>query len=454
MANSKGVKYVCNSCGGEFLKWSGKCGNCGEWDSLEEVQDISVSRGGVTAKRKSNAETKSISKYVGKKTANTDRMSSGINEFDRVLGGGFVPGEVVLIGGHPGIGKSTLLSQVALLMASGGRVLYVSGEESVGQLLSRLKRLDVFKDDLLDNIDVIDSIIVEDLQGVVENGGYDLVIVDSIQSVRSELSTSFPGSISQVRAAGDYLVTLAKATGIPFVIVGQINKDGNIAGPKVLEHLVDCVMYLEGDMYEAYRVLRGIKNRFGSTNEIGVFEMLGVGMREVANPSEVFLLDNESTSGSALTAVVRGSRVVIVEVQALVVERDGGGGPMRRVANGYKSQRLEMLVAVLSRFGGLRMGDRDVFVNVVGGVNLDDPGADLAVCAAIMSSYKDKKIDGKSVFVGEVGLTGSVRKVFGMDKVVSEISRLGYKDIFLPTVDISGKGLNLNYVDSVSRLLK
>ena len=425
------MKYICTSCGSEFLKWSGKCSNCGQWGTLEESEEIVENSNG--AKRASKAKYAAISEQKGDSHLDS-RISTGYQEVDRVLGSGLIPGEVVLISGEPGIGKSTLLMQIVQKF-SNKKILYVCGEESPGQLNSRLLRLSGNKSSskLGENFMVTEDICVENIVALIEEEEFDLVVVDSIQSVSSMQSRSYPGSISQVRICGAMLTRIAKIKRIPMFIVGQINKGGDIAGPKVLEHIVDCVLYLEGDQYNQYRILRGMKNRFGSTNEIGVFEMTGEGLVEVGNPSLVFLENDTKSSGSAIGAVLQGTRVVFVEVQALVVERESTGGPMMRIANGIKKPRLDMLCAVMSRKGGVFLGDKDVFVNIVGGLNINDPCIDLAVCAAIKSSAKDKVLDKESVYVGEVGLTGEIRGTWGAGSIADEAQRVGYKSL------ISGK---------------
>lgn len=424
------MKYICSSCGSEFLKWSGKCPNCHEWGTLEEVEEAPAANArdktGVVAKYgpilQENNNTPSI----------TTRISTGFTEVDRVLGSGLIPGEVVLVSGEPGIGKSTLLMQIVLKFAD-KRILYVCGEESPDQLNSRLVRLsgDKVSNKTGQNFMVTEDICVENIVALIDKEQFDLIIVDSIQSISSLQSRSYPGSISQVRICGAMLTHIAKLKRIPMFIVGQINKGGDIAGPKVLEHIVDCVLYLEGDQYNQYRILRGMKNRFGSTNEIGVFEMAGSGLLEVGNPSLVFLENDTKSSGSAIGAVLQGSRVVFVEVQSLVVERESTGGPMMRVANGIKKPRLDMLCAVMSRKGGVYLGNKDVFVNIVGGLNINDPCIDLAICAAIKSSATDKILDKESIFVGEVGLTGEVRGTWGVSAIVDEAQRVGYKSVVM-----------------------
>ncbi len=426
------MKYICTSCGSEFLKWSGKCPNCGQWGTLEESDEVPTDNTG--SKKVSAAKYSSIAEHNVDNGRSNSRISTGYKEVDRVLGAGLIPGEVVLISGEPGIGKSTLLMQIVRKF-SDKKILYVCGEESPGQLNSRLLRLSDSKSSSKSsqNFMVTEDICAENIVALIEEGDFDLVVVDSIQSVSSMQSRSYPGSISQVRICGAMLTRIAKTKRIPMFIVGQINKGGDIAGPKVLEHIVDCVLYLEGDQYNQYRILRGMKNRFGSTNEIGVFEMTGEGLLEVGNPSLVFLENDTKSSGSAIGAVLQGSRVVFVEVQALVVERESTGGPMMRIANGIKKPRLDMLCAVMSRKGGVFLGDKDVFVNIVGGLNVNDPCIDLAVCAAIKSSARDNVLDKETVYVGEVGLTGEIRGTWGAGSIADEAQRVGYKTL------ISGK---------------
>ena len=426
------MKYICNACGNEFLKWSGRCSNCGEWGTLEELEEV-VDKGIDQKTSSKKSSYRSITEYrEGSDSKNTqkNRISSGFEELDRVLGGGLIEGEVVLMSGEPGVGKSTLLLQVALKLSSKNKILYVCGEESPSQLVSRLDRLGKEVGNI-ENIFVTNDIVVENIFNLVSEEEFDLVIVDSIQSVTSLTSRGYPGSISQVRASGSILTRLAKVTGIPCILVGQINKVGDIAGPKILEHIVDCVLYIEGGEFNQYRIIRGMKNRFGSTNEIGVFEMTSMGLDEVGNPSLVFLDSKSAASGSAIGAIVQGSRVVFVEVQALVVERGAEVGPLRRVANGIKKPRLDMLCAVLSRRGGVFLGDKDVFVNVVGGITVSDPAVDLAVCAAIKSAVKDKILDRDYIYFGEVGLTGEIRGTWGLDSVIKEASRVGYKGVYV-----------------------
>jgi len=446
------MKYVCSSCGSEFLKWSGRCSNCGQWGTLEEVdEEVNKENSKVSS---SKSPYKSIIEYrksTDSKKGAKNRLSTGFKELDRVLGGGLIEGEVVLVSGEPGVGKSTLLLQVALNLSVKKKILYVCGEESPSQLISRLDRLSV-DGGKPENIFVTNDVIIENIYNLVSEEKFDLVIVDSIQSVTSITSKGYPGSISQVRASGSLLTRLSKVTGIPCMIVGQINKVGDIAGPMILEHIVDCVLYIEGGEFNQYRIIRGMKNRFGSTNEIGVFEMTSAGLNEVGNPSLVFLDTKSSVSGSAISAVVQGSRVVFVEVQALVVERGAEVGPLRRVANGIKKPRLDMLCAVLSRRGNVYLGDKDVFVNVVGGVTVSDPAVDLAVCAAIKSVVRDEVLDKKYIYFGEVGLTGEVRGTWGLDSVMAEASRVGYKGIYVGNAKIKKSSMEIKVVENIRKL--
>lgn len=435
------------------MRWSGKCPSCNEWGTLEEVEESTmIVESGI---KSSKADYKSITKYGGKSSSKStlkDRVDTGFNELNRVLGGGIVPGEIILLSGEPGVGKSTILLQVALNLSKNMRILYVCGEESPSQLFSRLERLSV-KDSVPGNIFVTNDIVVENIFALVNDEKFDLLIVDSVQSVTSNISKGYAGSISQVRASGSVLTRLSKTTGIPTLLVGQITKGGDIAGPKILEHIVDCVLYIEGGEFNQYRVLRCMKNRFGSTNEIGVFEMQSSGLTEIGNPSLIFLDSKSAVSGSAIGAVIQGSRVVFVEVQALVVERTSEVGPLRRVANGIKKPRLDMLCAVLSRRGGIFLGDKDVFVNIVGGINIADPAVDLALCAAIKSAVKDKVLEKDAIYFGEVGLTGEIRGTWGLDSVIKEASRVGYKRVYIGNASFKGKkGIEISVVKSIKVL--
>lgn len=448
------MKYVCNACGAEFLKWSGKCSSCGKWGTLEEVEEEISPNIGSKYQETHPASYKSITDNVDEASSSLSRLSTGFPEVDRVLGTGLIPGEVVLVSGEPGIGKSTLLMEIVLKLKD-KKILYVCGEESPEQLHSRLLRLSNNKSSSkqFQNFLVTEDICAENIVGLIEKEDFDFIVVDSIQSISSSQSRSYPGSISQVRICGAMLTHIAKLKRVPMFIVGQINKGGDIAGPKVLEHIVDCVLYLEGDQFNRYRILRGMKNRFGSTNEIGVFEMTGAGLVEVGNPSLVFLENDSRSSGSAIGAVLQGSRVVFVEVQALVVEREGSAGPMIRVANGIKKPRLDMLCAVMSRKGGVFLGDKDVFVNIVGGLSINDPSIDLAVCAAIKSSAKDIVLRKEDIYVGEVGLTGEIRGTWGIETISNEAQRVGYKKLITGRVKIGkSKAIEVKKVPQINTL--
>jgi DNA repair protein RadA/Sms len=438
------MRYQCLSCESEFLGWSGKCPNCGQWGTLEEIPEgMSTQLGGNSKKslqKSSNTNSSNsdgvnypLLKLSDKTIENSDkkRFTTGFEEFDRVLGGGVVPGEVILMSGEPGIGKSTLLLQVAGKVAhSNKKVLYVAGEESSAQIKSRFVRMSQDKTmKYADEILITEQTDVASIIAIIEKEAPELVIIDSIQTLSSDQGRGYPGSMSQMRLSAGLLSKAAKHLGTAVFLVGQINKEGLIAGPKIVEHMVDCVVYVEGDQFNVFRLVRSLKNRFGATNEVGVFEMAQNGMNEVTNPSEVFIQEMQEIPGSAIGAILKGSRVVFVEVQALVVERGMESGPLRRVANGIKKPRLDMICAVMSKRGGLFLGDKDVFVNVAGGLSIDDPIIDLAVCAALKSAVSDKAYGRKTVYVGEVGLGGEIRTFYGLKSVIKEAKRLGYKEI-------------------------
>ncbi len=422
------MTYICNSCGEELLGWAGKCPHCGQWGSIEQVE---VKSGIGTKASASKVEKLVISEK--KKAVQIERIKTGIKEFDRVLGGGIFPGEAILMSGQPGIGKSTLLLQVVYNIAKKGKVIYISGEESADQVRDRFYRIENTdgKDPIENNLLFSSTIEVESIIALIEKEKPTVVVVDSIQTVQSDQHQSFAGSISQVKICGGLLTKCAKRLNIPIIMVGQINKQGLVAGPKILEHLVDCVISFEGDENNQFRILRCIKNRFGSINEIGVFSMGQNGLEEVANPSTIFLECDNAVAGSAIGVVQKASRVIFLEVQALVIKRDNDGMPLKRVGNGIKKNRIDMLCAILSKRGGTFLSDKDVFLNIVGGMDVADPSLDLAICAAIQSAVSDKKITSGAVFVGEVGLTGAVKSGWGIDRVVKEANRLGYKKLFV-----------------------
>ncbi len=428
MASASGnkvkVTYVCQQCGFAAPKWLGKCPDCGGWNTLaEEVTDTSrqFARSGVALESKPLPLSYAPGETEG-------RISTGIAELDRVLGDGIVPGSVVLVGGDPGIGKSTLMLQASHKLATGGaRVLYISGEESFEQTRLRAQRLGLMAEQLI----VLTETQVEPVQDELKRGSYDAVVVDSIQSMYTPRLPGTPGSIAQVRECAAELFRMAKALNVPAFFVGHVTKDGAIAGPRVLEHMVDTVLYFEGEGHQNLRLLRAVKNRFGSTNEIGVFEMTGRGLIEVSNPSAAFLDERpRGTSGSVVASIMEGTRPLLVELQALV-SRSVLTVP-RRTVTGVSANRVNLILAVLEKRAGLRLSDSDVFVNVAGGIRVDEPAADLAVAVATASSVMDAPVDPELAAFGEVGLAGEVRSVGQAGKRVAEAARLGFKRCVVP----------------------
>jgi DNA repair protein RadA/Sms len=426
------TKYVCQQCGGEQSKWVGKCPDCGAWNTLEETteqpQSTAARRPTVVGKATAAQGTLIPLALPAISPLAQERISVGYPEMDRVLGGGLVTGSLILVGGEPGIGKSTLLLQVAGKVAvSTGMVLYVSGEESIEQVKMRAERLDITGEQLY----LLASIDLEVIAEAVYRLKPSLVIVDSIQTVLSHNLTSAPGGISQVRECTLQLMQLAKSTLIPIFIIGHVTKEGTVAGPKALEHIADAVLYLEGERYHTYRLLRGVKNRFGATHEVGVFEMQGEGLIEVANPSAIFLADRVAgATGSAVVVSMEGTRPLLVEVQALVTPTNFGNA--RCTTNGIEYSRLLMLLAVLTRRVGLAVGNHDVYANVIGGFTLEEPAIDLGVAAAIASSYREKRIPEDMVLIGEVGLSGELRPVSRLNLRVREAAKLGFKRCIVP----------------------
>lgn len=423
MAKMKSI-YVCSECGYESPKWFGKCPGCGEWNTMNEELPNSTPLG----KTKGFGSAVSQVMALGDITEDVEtRISTGNKEFDRVLGGGIVLGSLVLISGDPGIGKSTILLQVCEYLGQKLKVLYVSGEESANQIKMRANRLGVTTDNLfiLPQTDV--SVIVETIK--LENP--DLVIIDSIQTMVYEEVTSSAGSVTQVRECTNIFMHTAKGLGIPIIVVGHVNKDGAIAGPKVLEHIVDTVLYFEGEKNYSYRILRGVKNRFGSTNEIGVFEMTGEGLKEVLNPSLMMISGRpKNTSGTCVACVMEGTRPILAEVQGLVCAT--GFGTPRRMSTGFDYNRMSMLLAVLEKRAGYFFNNMDAYINVVGGLRLDEPAADLTVALALVSSLKDKAVGDKILAFGEVGLAGEIRAVSNCEQRVAEAYRLGFEKCIIP----------------------
>lgn len=420
MAKTK-IKYICSNCGYETLRWIGKCPECESWNSFtEEVVE--------TSSRKSNISKSnfSYSKIVDVAANEDDRIKTGITEFDRVLGGGIMPGSVILLGGDPGIGKSTIAMQAAASVKE--KVLYVTGEESEKQIKLRSTRLKVKSDSFFIQAETELSNIL----GAIKEINPSVVIIDSIQTTyRNELENS-PGTITQIRECAALLMEEAKKNHFSVIIIGHVTKEGMIAGPKILEHMVDTVLQFEGEANHSFRILRAQKNRFGSTNEIGVFEMYEVGLREVTNPSELFLSEREKqTPGSVVTSSIEGSRPILLEVQALVTPSNFGYP--QRVSNGFDQKRLSILLAVLEKRANVRASVHNVFVNVAGGIRVIEPAADLAVCISIASSLLDKVIDNQTILIGEVGLGGEIRSVGHIDKRITEAKKLGFKTAIIPT---------------------
>ena len=423
MAKIKSV-FVCNECGYESAKWLGKCPACGAWNSFfeEKVSKDSKSVNGV--EKKKSATPTQLNKVVGSEQT---RMSTGFKELDMVLGGGIVIGSLVLLGGEPGIGKSTLILQICEKLKTEGTILYISGEESAEQIKLRADRLKVNRESLLflgeTDIDIIEE--------AINNTNPKLVILDSVQTIYSDEVSSAPGSVSQVREITARIMKICKSQAITTIIIGHVTKDGNIAGPRVLEHMVDVVLYLEGERYFSYRVLRGVKNRFGSTNEIGMFEMEGLGLREIENPSSVMISEREDNpAGSVVVASIEGTRPLLVELQALTSQTIFGFP--RRTANGIDYNRLTLLVAVLEKKVGLNLGNQDVYLNVVNGIKINEPATDLGIILATASSYKNIPISNKLAVIGEVGLTGEVRNVNLIEKRLKEVEKLGFKTCIIP----------------------
>ncbi|NJM05325.1 DNA repair protein RadA [Candidatus Gracilibacteria bacterium] len=437
MAKTRTI-FVCQQCGAQQTRWMGKCPDCGTWDSFVEQAE---SRSNTAAVRNPSASANRPVKLSEVAIGGFERLPVLGEEFSRVLGGGLVPGSVVLIGGDPGIGKSTLLAAVAAHFANAvGPALYVSAEESAQQIKLRAERLGLNAEELYIYSETSLDAVLEQIRQMTPR----LVIIDSIQTVFLEAVTSAAGSVSQVREGALQLLRLAKELNIPMFIVGHVTKEGAIAGPRVLEHIVDAVLYLEGDRFHQYRLLRGVKNRFGSTNEVGVFEMVSEGMHEVTNPSAVFLAERSSgTPGSTVAVTMEGTRPLLVEVQALTSTTSSA--QPRRTTNGFDPNRLLMLVAVLSKRVGLPLFNQDIFVNVVGGLRIGEPAADLAVALAIASSFRNAPIEPDLVCIGEVGLSGELRTVSQLDRRLSEAAKLGFRQAVVPAVTQSGSidGLRL-----------
>lgn len=436
MAKKK-TTFVCQECGGESPKWLGKCPNCGSWNSLVEEMDKKYEQSRSFKRRWVETETEPIP-ITKIEVSEDDRMKAGISELDRVLGGGFVLGSVVLIGGDPGIGKSTLMLQTAnKLSESFGIVLYVSGEESMPQIKLRADRLGITSDELY----LLCETDLDAIETHIDNLKPRIAVIDSIQTTYNSSIQSIPGSISQVKESGAHLLSLAKSRNIPIILIGHVTKEGTIAGPKVLEHMVDAVLYLEGESQHVYRILRGIKNRFGSTNEIGIFEMSGGGLVEVLNPSELFLSERqENISGSVVVSSMEATRPLLLELQALV--SPSNSEVARNTITGVDRYRVALLIAVLEKRVGLNVTDFEVFINITGGLRINEPGVDLGVILALASSYRDTAIDYRTVVIGEVGLGGEVRAVNHIERRLREAAKLGFTRAIFP--ENNRKGLKLD----------
>ena len=424
MAKAK-IVWVCSECGNEAMKWLGKCPACNEWDTFYEEQKIEKT---VSKNRFSQGNTNSeIVRLKDAKKKEYTRVSSGLEEMDRVLGGGFVDGSLTLIGGEPGIGKSTLILQLCSLIGYEGKILYISGEESLEQIKLRADRLNIKNDNIYFLAETDMAVIEEKL----ENERPEFCIIDSIQTMFSGEITSAPGSVSQVREITAKIMQICKKKEITTIIVGHVTKDGNIAGPRVLEHMVDTVLYLEGERYFSYRILRTVKNRFGSTNEIGMFEMKNEGLVEVQNPSSILIGDREEDIlGTIVAPSVEGTRPILIEIQALTTKTFFG--MPRRSSNGIDYNKLNLLIAVIEKYTKIPLSSQDVYINIVGGIKINEPAVDLAVVLAIISSYKSIAIKNEVAVIGEVGLTGEIRNVSNIEKRIKEVEKLGFKKIIIP----------------------
>ena len=447
MAKKK-IIFECQACGFQSPRWLGKCTGCEQWDTMTELTSEQVK---FVEESKTNSTRGNSPKAISiteVKQENIQRFSSGSKELDLVLGGGIVPGSLTLIGGSPGIGKSTLLLKIAGNLAKQKRnVLYVSGEESAGQIKLRADRLDANEKEVY----LLAEINLDNILNEIQSKNYGFIIIDSIQTLYSEETTSAPGSVTQVRTVTFELMRLAKSLDIPIFIIGHITKDGSIAGPRVLEHMVDTVLYFEGDPNSELRLLRGFKNRFGSTNEVGIFEMSKNGLLDAATMAGKFFNKEKLSSGSALTIIMEGSRPIIIEIQALVSE---AYGHPKRSSTGFDNNRLNMLLALLEKKLDLPLGTYDVFVNISGGIKINEPAADLAIIAAILSSYRNRELSAETLFLGEVSLTGEIREITAQAQRLKELETQGFKKVIVPTKPLEKTNIKCFVANEVAKVVE
>lgn len=443
----KRTLFECQSCGFQSPRWIGKCTGCGAWESMIELSSEQIKFIKESGSHAPSTKMKAIP-ITQISQENITRFSSGSQELDLVLGGGIVPGSLTLIGGSPGIGKSTLLLKIAGNLAKNSqKILYVSGEESAGQIKMRADRLDANSDYLY----LLSEISLQSVLAEINATTYDFIVIDSIQTLYSEETPSAPGSVTQVRSITFELMRVAKAMHIPIFIIGHITKDGSIAGPRVLEHMVDTVLYFEGDSNSELRLLRGFKNRFGSTNEVGIFEMNGSGLNDAKSMAGKFFNKEKLQSGSALTVIMEGSRPIIIEVQALVSE---SYGHPKRSSTGFDNSRLTMLLALLEKKLDLPLGTYDVFINISGGIKVSEPSADLAIIAAILSSYRERELSAQTLFIGEVSLTGEIREVSGLTQRLKEIQTQGFTKAVIPNKPLEKTEIKCFIANEVSKVVE
>lgn len=448
MAKKKTL-FECQACGFQSPRWMGKCTSCNEWETMVELSSDQIKfLKEVSSTGSASSATSKAKPITQIEEDNITRFGSGSGELDLVLGGGIVPGSLTLIGGSPGVGKSTLLLKIAGNLArENKKVLYVSGEESAGQIKLRANRLEANHDNLF----LLPEINLSSILTEIANNAYELIVIDSIQTLYSDETPSAPGSVTQVRTITFELMRIAKSLHIPIFIIGHITKDGSIAGPRVLEHMVDTVLYFEGDVNSDLRLLRGFKNRFGATNEVGIFEMNKEGLNDAKSMAGKFFNKEKLQSGSALTVIMEGSRPIIIEVQALVSESYGHA---KRSSTGFDNNRLGMILALLEKKLDLPLGTYDVFVNISGGIKINEPSADLAIIAAILSSYRNRELSAESLFLGEVSLTGEIREVSGLSQRLKEIETQGFTKAVIPNKPIEKTKVKCFVADEVSKVVE